>query len=73
MVSRSIIVPINGKYDSILPVTQAQIPMFERLGTPAAQKRHVIVESGHAVTVPEVRLAVIKEVLDWLEKYVGPT
>jgi eukaryotic-like serine/threonine-protein kinase len=64
---------INGKYDSILPVTQAQIPMFERLGTPPAQKRHVIVESGHAVTVPEVRLAVIKEVLDWLEKYVGPT
>ena len=64
---------VNGAYDSILPVTQAQTPMFERLGTAPDQKRHVIVPSGHAVTVPEVRLVVIKEVLDWLDKYLGGT
>jgi predicted esterase len=62
---------VNGAYDSILPVAQAQTPMFERLGTSEDQKRHVVVPSGHAVTVPEVRLVVVKEVLDWLDKYLG--
>ena len=46
----------------------AQRPFFERLGTPAADKRRVIFEnSGH---VPP-RGDVISEVLPWLDKYLG--
>jgi len=43
--------------------------MFDLLGTPAADKRHVIFETGHAVVTIQ---PMIKEVLDWLDKYLGP-
>ena len=62
---------INGKYDSILPVALAQEPMFRRFGTPAADKRQVIVDSGHGVLFPEVRNEVIREILNWLDRYLG--
>ena len=58
---------LGGRYDYITPVDAAQKPLFDRLGTPAAMKRHVIFESGH---VPE-RIAVIREVLDWLDRTLG--
>jgi hypothetical protein len=43
--------------------------MFRLLGTPPAHKRHRLFESGH---VPLERQAVMKEVLDWLDRYLGP-
>jgi hypothetical protein len=50
------------------PVETSQRPLFEMLGTPASDKRHVIFETGHAVvTLPPM----IKEVLDWLDRYLG--
>ena len=55
---------LNGRYDFVEPVDTAQRPMFDLLATPAADKRHVIFETGHAV----VTLApMIKEALDWLD------
>ena len=43
--------------------------MFRLLGTPKADKRHVIYEGfGHGVPWNE-RIA---ETLDWLDKYFGP-
>ena len=42
--------------------------MFEMLGTPSVQKRHVVFETGH--TVP--RAAGIKEVFYWLDEHLGP-
>ena len=60
---------INGKYDSILPVATAQDPFFQRLGTPAADKRHVVLDAGHSVETPETHTALLKAVLDWLDKY----
>jgi dipeptidyl aminopeptidase/acylaminoacyl peptidase len=60
---------VNGKYDSILPTTTAQEPFFQQLGTPAAHKRRVVLDAGHTVTTPETHNALLKEVLDWLDKY----
>jgi pimeloyl-ACP methyl ester carboxylesterase len=62
---------VNGQFDAILPVSESQEPMFRRLGTSAPDKRHVIVDSGHWLA-PEVRNTLIREVLDWLDKYLGP-
>jgi len=60
---------LNGRYDFVEPVETSQQPMFDLLGTPAADKRHVIFETGHAVVTIQ---PMIKEVLDWLDKYLGP-
>jgi hypothetical protein len=62
---------VNGRYDSILPVETAQSPMFQLWGTPASDKRHVILPSGHSVNSPEVRNDTIREVLSWLDRYLG--
>ncbi len=59
---------LNGHYDPWCPVETCQRPMFELLGTSEEDKRLVVFETGH--TVP--RRAGIKEILDWLDKYLGP-
>jgi eukaryotic-like serine/threonine-protein kinase len=59
---------INGRYDYFFPVESSQDPMFRFLGTPSKDKRHTVFESGH---VPPNDL-LIKEVLDWLDQYLGP-
>jgi eukaryotic-like serine/threonine-protein kinase len=69
--ARTPVLMVNGRYDSILPVESAQEPMFQRLGTPDADKRRVVLDSGHSVAVPEVRNLMIREVLDWLDRYLG--
>ena len=60
---------LNGVYDPIEPVDASQRPMFELLGTPEADKRWVPYETGHA---PLPRNDVIRETLDWLDRYLGP-
>ena len=60
---------VNGRYDYRFTVDVAQQPLFDLLGTPVADKRHVILESGHG-SLP--RSQVVREVLDWLDKYLGP-
>ncbi len=59
---------INGRYDHFFPVETSQIPMFRLLGAPEKDKRHVVFESAH---VPPNDL-LIKEMLDWLDRYLGP-
>ena len=59
---------LNGRYDYFYPYETSSKPMFELLGTPAEHKRFFLYETGH--TVP--RTQVIKEFLDWLDKYLGP-
>jgi len=56
---------LNGRYDFFFPVESSQDPMFRLLGTPAADKRHVVVEGSHEVP----RAVLIQEVLGWLDKY----
>jgi serine/threonine protein kinase/formylglycine-generating enzyme required for sulfatase activity/dienelactone hydrolase len=60
---------VNGRYDFTFPLEKAQNPLFEMLGTPAEDKRHVILETPHDVT--EQRPQLMKAVLDWLDRYLG--
>jgi hypothetical protein len=43
--------------------------MFELLGTPSADKRLALLQGGH---IPDRAEDVIREVLDWLDRYLGP-
>jgi formylglycine-generating enzyme required for sulfatase activity/dienelactone hydrolase len=58
---------LNGQYDHYFPVETAQRPMFRLLGTPPDKKRQVISEGGHFVP----RTQLVKETLDWLDRYLG--
>ena len=60
---------LNGRYDFVQPVEASQNPKFDLLATPAADKRHVVFDTGHAVVFVQ---PMIKEVLDWLDRYLGP-
>lgn len=59
---------LNARYDNFFPLETSEIPLFRLLGTAPQQKRHVVFETGHYV--PRVQL--IREVLDWLDRYLGP-
>ena len=61
---------INGLYDYFFPLEASQKPMFNLLGTPAADKRHTLLEASHDVS--PLRQVVMRETLDWLDKYLGP-
>ena len=60
---------LNGAYDYIFPLETRQRPMFEKLGTSAEHKRHVVYEAGH---VPLPRSQMIQESLAWLDRYLDP-
>lgn len=58
---------LGGRYDSSFPVQSTQKPFMDLLGTPEEHKRHVIYEeAGH---LPLPRGPMIKETLDWLDRY----
>jgi serine/threonine protein kinase/dienelactone hydrolase len=58
---------INGRYDLMVPFETCQQPFFNLLGTPTADKRHVLLESGHGLPFTPW----FKETLDWLDHYLG--
>ncbi len=60
---------VNGRHDFFFQFETSQVPMFRWLGTPLADKRHRVFESGH---LPSERQEVMKEILDWLDRYLGP-
>jgi tRNA A-37 threonylcarbamoyl transferase component Bud32/pimeloyl-ACP methyl ester carboxylesterase len=60
---------LGGRQDFIYPVDTAQIPLFRMLGTPEKDKKHIIFEGGHA---PLRIQPLIKDILDWLDRYLGP-
>ena len=60
---------INGQNDFIRPFEPSQLPLFRLLGTPDADKRHARLEGGH---IPSDRREIIRETLDWLDRYLGP-
>ena len=60
---------VNGKADFGAPVETNIQPMFDMLGTPAEHKRLALLDGGHVPASPN---EVIREVLDWLDRYLGP-
>ncbi len=59
---------INGRDDYLDPVETSQKPMFQLLGAPPDHKRHAVFPSGHVAP----RNDVIREALDWFDRYLGP-
>lgn len=64
------ILMLNGRNDYIHPLEASQKALFRILGTPEAHKRHVLFDAAHEVVA--VRTQVIREMLDWLDRYQGP-
>lgn len=58
----------NGRDDFIFPLATSQTPLFQLLGTPEKDKRHLVVDGGHAPLDEEI----IREMLGWLDRYLGP-
>ncbi len=65
---RTPVLMLNGRYDSFFPYETSQIPMFELLGTPEKHKSHLVYDVGHVIP----RNQLIKDSLEWLDKYLGP-
>jgi dipeptidyl aminopeptidase/acylaminoacyl peptidase len=59
---------LNGKYDNFFELENNIKPFFNFLGTPEKNKRLVVYETAHYVAKADM----IKEVLAWLDKYLGP-
>jgi serine/threonine protein kinase/cephalosporin-C deacetylase-like acetyl esterase len=59
---------LNTRNDFVFPLETSQLPLLELLGAPQEHKKHVVFEGGH---MPP-RTAIIRETLDWLDRYLGP-
>jgi pimeloyl-ACP methyl ester carboxylesterase len=59
---------VNGRSDMLFPLETSQVPMFRLLGTPDRDKRHLVIEAGHVAFNQDV----VREVLSWLDRYLGP-
>ena len=60
---------VNGRYDYSFSLRESQNPLFAALGSPAADKEHLVLDTPHDVT--ERRPQLVKAVLDWLNHYLG--
>lgn len=61
----------NGRSDFIFLIETSQRPWFRLLGTPEQDKRQVFWDGGHGDLRPAYQ-KVIKEALDWFDRYLGP-
>jgi eukaryotic-like serine/threonine-protein kinase len=66
---RQPVLMVNGRYDFTFSVERAQIPLFKMLGTPDADKRHAVFDTPHDISQRKADLS--REVLTWLDKYLG--
>jgi dienelactone hydrolase len=66
---RTPVLMVNGDADMIFPPDDSQIPMFRLLAAPEADKKRFVVKgAGHVAFNQDV----VREVLGWLDKYLGP-
>jgi serine/threonine protein kinase/formylglycine-generating enzyme required for sulfatase activity/dienelactone hydrolase len=59
---------LNGRYDLAVSLQSEARPMFDMLGTPAADKRLYLVDTDHWIPRPDL----IRESLAWFDRYLGP-
>jgi eukaryotic-like serine/threonine-protein kinase len=59
---------LSGKYDIVVPYETSTKPMFDLLGTPKEHKQQKLYDSDHFIPRNEL----IKETLNWLDRYLGP-
>lgn len=59
---------LNGRYDPIRPQQFLLAPLLQLLGTPAADKKGVLYDSGHW---PLPRYQMMQDVTDWLDRHLG--
>lgn len=59
---------LNARYDHFFPVESSQVPFVRMIGTPDADKKYIVYDTGHAIP----RLDVARESLAWLDRYFGP-
>ena len=62
---------IDGASDFVFQVDKGQKPYVAALGTAQEHKRYVVLPGGHDV-MAQRRSEVVKEILDWLDRYLGP-
>ena len=70
---RAVIYPVYkgtyGRFDFGSPFETRQKPFFDLLGTPAQNKRHVVLDAGH---LPPQYIEIVKEMLAWADSRLGP-
>jgi eukaryotic-like serine/threonine-protein kinase len=59
---------LNGRYDFFFPLESTQDPFYQLLGSKKDQKKRMLYETGHNIPRNEL----IKEILNWLDQYLGP-
>jgi dienelactone hydrolase len=64
------ILMINGDQDFIFPLHTTQRPLLAHLGTPEADKKHVLYPGGHEIAGTK-RSQLVQEIVAWLDKYLG--
>ena len=61
---------LNGRHDPIFPYETSQVPLFNLLATPPAQKRHSVYPGGHSVL--QWFDDMVREHYEWLDTVFGP-
>lgn len=58
---------LNGKFDTVFPYETSQLPFYNHLGTPVPDKRMVLSDQGHILTLDKA----IPATLEWYDKYLS--
>lgn len=66
---RAPVLIVNGRNDFLFPLEASQRPLLRLLGTPDKDKRLALFEGGHILPSSK---DLIRETLDWLDRYLGP-
>jgi formylglycine-generating enzyme required for sulfatase activity/cephalosporin-C deacetylase-like acetyl esterase len=61
---------LNGRNDAIFPYETSQTPLMRLLGTTPEKKKHVTFPGGHSTY--GWRDELVREALDWLDRWLGP-
>ncbi len=61
---------LNSRQDFRFPLETSQNPLFDALGSPPGQKKHVLIDAyGHYTPRQDDW---VKEIVDWYDAYLGP-